>query len=88
MIFPPSLKISFRAIVLLWPRPAHSIRCNFTNNMSGSYPVGFIDAASYSVNGDAEGPEFIWCMDRREPQVREVWTFGEDGVMREVHPID
>ena len=25
-------------------------------------------------------------MDVREPQVREVWTFGEDGVTPEVHP--
>ena len=25
-------------------------------------------------------------MDGREPQIHEVWTFGEDGVTREVHP--
>ena len=25
-------------------------------------------------------------MDRREPQIRKVWTFGEDDVTREVHP--
>ena len=25
-------------------------------------------------------------MDVREPQVREVWTFGEDGVTPKVHP--
>ena len=24
-------------------------------------------------------------MDRREPQIHEAWTFGEDGITREVH---
>ena len=27
------------------------------------------------------------CVDGREPQIHEVWTFGENGVTREVHPI-
>ena len=26
-------------------------------------------------------------MDGQEPQIHEVWTFGEDGITREVHPI-
>ena len=49
-------------------------------------PVDSIDSPSNSGNNDAEGPEFIQCVDGREPQIHEVWTFGEDGVTREVHP--
>ena len=40
---------------------------------------------SDSGSGDEDVPEFIRCVDGREPQNREAWTFGEDGVMREVH---
>ena len=49
-------------------------------------PVGSIDSPYDSGGGDAEGPKFIQCMDGQEPQIHEVWTFGEDGVTREVHP--
>ena len=37
-------------------------------------------------SGDEDGPEFICCVDVRQPQIYEIWTFGEDGVTREVHP--
>ena len=85
LIFPPSFKISFRAKVLLWPRHAHSIRCNFTNKMSGKEPDGLIDTASYYGIRGVEGPEFIRCMDRRKSQVHEVLTFGEYGITHEIH---
>ena len=86
LIFSPSFKISFRAIILLWPRPDHSIRCNFTNKITRRDTVGFIDKASDSGSRDAEGPKFIRCMDGHEPHFHEVWTFGEDGVTSGVHP--
>ena len=54
--------------------------------MSGRDPVGFVDAASNFSDKDAEGPEFIRCMDGREPQVHDVWTFRDYGVTLEVHP--
>ena len=47
--------------------------------------VGLIGTASYSGSGDDEGPDFIRCMDGRDPQVNEVWTLGKDGVTCEVH---
>ena len=53
--------------------------------MSEQDPVGYIDRPSDSGSGYAEGPEFIRCMDRREPQIHEVWYLGKDGVTREVH---
>ena len=53
--------------------------------MTGWGPVGSIHRRSYSGSGDEDGPEFIGYMDRREPQIHKVWTFGEDGVTREVH---
>ena len=84
--FSSSYKISFRAIVLLWTRSAHSIRVNFTNNISGQETVRFIDTPFDSGCGDSEGPDFILCMDGREPQVHVVWDFGEDSVTREVRP--
>ena len=49
-------------------------------------PVGSIDSPYNSGSRDAEGPEFIQCVDGREPQINEVWNFGEDGVTCEFHP--
>ena len=37
------------------------------------------------VSGGEDGPKFICCVNRRHPQIHEVWTFGEDGVTHEVH---
>ena len=48
--------------------------------------VGSINIPSNSGSGDAEGPDSIRCLDGRDPQIHEVWTFGEDSVTREVHP--
>ena len=53
--------------------------------MAKQEPVGSIGRPSDSVSRDTEGPKFIQCVDGRDPQIHEVWTFGEDGVTREVH---
>ena len=55
--------------------------------MARQYPVGPIHRPSSSGSGDEDGPNFIRCVDVQEPQIHEVWIFGEDGVTREVHPI-
>ena len=86
LIPPPSFKINFGTIILLWPCSAHPIRCNFTNKIARQEPVVSIDRPSDSGSGDEYGPKFIRCMDGREPHIHKVWTFGEDGVMCEVHP--
>ena len=49
-------------------------------------PVGSIGWPSNSGSGNTEGPEFIQCVDGREPQIHEVCDFGDDGIMCEVHP--
>ena len=40
-------------------------------------------------NADSDNedrPQLILCVDRLQPQIHEVWTFGDDGVTHEVHP--
>ena len=54
--------------------------------MARREPVGSIYWPYDSGSGDEDGPKFIQCVDGRDPQIHEVWTFGEDGVTREVHP--
>ena len=49
-------------------------------------PVRDIFRNSDSGCGDYDGPKFICCVDGRQPDIHEVWTFGEDGVTLEVHP--
>ena len=88
LIFPPGFKISFSIIFSLWPCPYHSICCNFTNNMDVWEPVGDNLWRSNSGCGDEDWPEFIWCVDVREPQFHEVWTLGEDSVTPECHPTE
>ena len=48
--------------------------------------VGSIFQTSDDGSGDKYGPEFIRCVDERDPQIREAWTFGEDSVTFQVHP--
>ena len=50
--------------------------------------VGSIHWPSNYVSGDAEGYEFIRCVEGRESQIHEVWDFGDDGVMREFDPTE
>ena len=53
--------------------------------MAGCEPVGDIHWRSNSGSGDEDGLEFIRCVDGRDPQVHEVWIFGEDGVTPEIY---
>ena len=46
---------------------------------------GSISRTSNYGSGGEDGPKFIRCVGGREPQIHEVWNFGEDDVMREVH---
>ena len=41
---------------------------------------------SDSGSGGTEGFEFIQSVDRRDPQMHEIWSIGSDGVTCEVHP--
>ena len=82
----PIFKITFIIVFLLWPRPDHSICCNLTNTMVSKEPVRSIRWNSNSSSGDKNRPEFIRCVDGREPRIHEVWTFGEDSVKRKFHP--
>ena len=54
--------------------------------MARQEPVGSILRPSDSGSGDSEGSKFIRCVNGREPQIDEVWAFGENGVTYEVHP--
>ena len=53
--------------------------------MTRGETVGSICHSFDSVRGDEDGPKFILWVDGRQPQIYEVWTFGEDGVTRKVH---
>ena len=48
--------------------------------------VGSIFWPSDSGCGDDDEPQFICCVDGRQPEIHEVWIFGEDCVTPEVHP--
>ena len=54
--------------------------------MDGRESFGSIGRPSDSGSGGSERPEFIGCVDGREPHIHEVWAFGSNGVTREVHP--
>ena len=47
--------------------------------------VGSIRQTSNSGSGSDDGIEFIRCVDRRQPEIHEVWTFGDDVITPEVH---
>ena len=53
--------------------------------MSRRLLVGFIRRTSNYGSGDEDGPEFIPCVGGQEPNIHEVWNFGEEGITREVH---
>ena len=55
--------------------------------MVGWDPVESMNITSDYGIGDAEVFKFIQCVDRLDPHIHEVWTFGEDGVTPEVDPI-
>ena len=49
-------------------------------------PVGSIRQNSDSGSGDEDGTEFIQCVDGRDIEINEFWTFRKDGVTHELHP--
>ena len=53
--------------------------------MTGREPVGSIGRTSDSGSGEEDIPDFIRCVDGRDPQIHEVWDFGDDDVTCEVH---
>ena len=53
--------------------------------MPGLEPVRALFRPSDSGCGYDDGLQFIHCVDKRQPEIHEVWTFGEDGVTPEVH---
>ena len=72
--------------MVLCLRFVHSVRCSFFNIMPRLEPVRAICRPSDSDCGDDDGPQFICCVDRGQPKIHEVQTFGEDGVSPKVHP--
>ena len=47
--------------------------------------VGAIRQPFNSVSGSDDGLEFIRCVGGRQPQIHEVWNFGDDGITHEFH---
>ena len=47
--------------------------------------AGDIRQPSNPGSGDDDGLEFIPCVGGRQPEIHEVWTFGEDGITPKVH---
>ena len=54
--------------------------------MARGEPVGYICWPYDYGSGNEDGPDFTQCVDVRQIQIHEVWTFSDDGVTREVHP--
>ena len=71
-------------IVILWICPVRSICCSSTNNMATRDPVGSMRWKSNFGSGGEYRPKFIYCVDRKQPQIHEIWTFREYGVTHEV----
>ena len=82
----PSFKFTFKIIVVLCLHLAHSISCSFTNIMPRRDPVRSICWPSDYGSGYKDGPELICCVEGRQPQIHEVWIFGENGDTLEVFP--
>ena len=86
LIFSHSFKITFKIIVVIFIFFVHSVCCSFFSIMPRLKSVGSICKPSDSGCGDNDGPQFICCVDGRQPKVDEVWIFGEDAVTPESHP--
>ena len=54
--------------------------------MATGDPVGSMRCRYNSGSGGEDRTNSIRCFYRRHPKIHEVWTYGEDGVTREVHP--
>ena len=82
----PTFKFTFKIISVLCLRPAHSIHYSFTITIAMGEPVASMCRLANYGSGGKYGLEFIRCVDRRQPKIHEVWTYGEDGVTPKVHP--
>ena len=71
--------------MLIFLRFAHSFCCNFFNIVPRLEPVGTIFRPPNSGFGDNDGPQFISCVEKRHPEVHELWIFGEAGVTPKFH---
>ena len=49
--------------------------------------VGSIHQPFNSGSGYDYGLEFIGCVGGRQPEIHEVWTFGDDKISPEYHPF-
>ena len=87
LIFPLIFKISFIAIVLVWPCRIHSDRCCFAKNMVRYRPMGSIRRPYNPGSRSTKDTEFILCVDDPEPQIHELWCVGLDNITREFYPI-
>ena len=55
--------------------------------MTRREPAGAIRQPYNSGSGADDGLDFIRCVGGRQPQIQKVWSFGNDGITREVHPF-
>ena len=85
LIFPSNFKISFIAIVPVWPCRTHSNRFRFSKNMIHHRPMGSICWTSNPGSRGTKDTEFIRCVDVREPQIHKLWCLGLDNITRKVH---
>ena len=53
--------------------------------MTRRRPTGLIRWTSNYGIGGTKGVEFIQCVDDQEPQMREIWSLGSNGVTSEFH---
>ena len=66
---------------------AHFSHRNLLATMPRREPVGAIRQTFNSSSGADDGLEFICYVGGQQTQIQEVWTFGDDGITREVHPF-
>ena len=80
-----SFKLIFKNIVGVHFCLSHSFRRNFLKNMTLPAPFRATCWPSDSCCGGADRSKFVRCVDRRDPEVHEVWIWGDDGITPEVH---
>ena len=63
-------------------RLAQSSHRKFLSMMPRRESIGAIFQHFNSSSGSDDRVEFIRCVGGQQPQIREVWTFGDDGITR------
>ena len=86
LIFPRNFKISFIAIVLVWPCRTHSYHRCFANDMIWGRLLVYISKPSDSGSGGTEDTKFIQCLDGQEPQNHRLWCLGLYNIACEFYP--